>query len=266
MSQATPSVDQGGVTIERREGVLLIGLDRPAKRNALTPIMSREISLAYEEYEQDPGLRCAVLFGHGQAFCAGADVTTLGDTLDENSPDPADQIDPFQVSGRRLSKPLVSAVHGICFAGGLELALAGDIIVAAEGTKFGQPETVRGLFAFAGGAVRWVERVGWGNAQRYLLTGEPLLADEALRIGLVQEVVPAESLTDRALSLAASIAAAAPIGVRDTLAVGRISINEGSERAFEEMLRRRPQILRSADAAEGLTSFLERRGGRYTGA
>ena len=254
----------GAVTVEKHENVLLIGIDRPAKRNALTPGLLARLGDVYSYYESEDALRCAVLFGHGEVFCAGADLNEIKDSVDSNDAR-ASHIDPFQMGGPALSKPLVVAVQGACVGAGLELALAGDIVVAADGTKFGQPETQRGIFAFAGGSVRWPLRVGWGNAQRYLLTGDLLDAQEAWRIGLVQEVVPAGAERDRAVALAASIASSAPLGVRDTLAVGRRAVYDGLSAAFEEQARRRPVIMSSADAAEGIASFVERRPANYSG-
>jgi enoyl-CoA hydratase len=256
----------GEVTTQAKDGILLIGLNRPAKRNALTPRLLSGIAEAYARYEADGELRCAVLYGHGPTFCAGADLHRLQDSVKTLSRQPdAGKFDPLQLAGPTISKPLIVAVHGLCIGGGMELALAGDIIIAAEGTRLGQPETARGIFAFGGGAVRWPLRVGWGNAQRYLLSGELLDATEALRIGLVQEVVAVDELGQRALELAASIKAAAPRGVRDTLAVGRRAVFDGPAAAIVEQAERREAIMTTADAQEGLRSFLERRPARYIG-
>ncbi|MGQ0846824.1 MAG: crotonase/enoyl-CoA hydratase family protein [Sporichthyaceae bacterium] len=257
--------DLGGVTIEARGGVCLIGLDRPSKRNALNPEVMRELTEAYEHFEANPELRCAVLFGHGQAFCGGGDLLRLKDAFERGELDFSHTYDPFQMTGKTRTKPVVAAVHGICFAGGLELALATDIVLAAEGTMLGQPEAARGLFAFGGGSVRLPQIMGWGNAQRFLLTGDPMTAEEALRYGVVQEVVSADELTSRAFALAEKVAASAPIGVLDTLATGRLGLTHGQAAAFEETARRRDLILRTRDAEEGLRSFLERRPGRYLG-
>jgi len=256
----------GGVTIEKQGPVLLIGLDRPAKRNALSPKILTDLAEAYAQYEADDELRCAVVFGHGQMFCGGADLILLHEALASGEMDMSDRYDPFQTMGKKLTKPVVAAIHGACVAGGMEIALAADVIFAAEGTVLGQPETARGLFAFGGGSVRLVQRVGWGNAQRYLLNGDTLDAAEAHRIGLVQEVVAPESLGARALEFASSVAKAAPLGVRDNLAVGHLVLTEGEDRALEETARRRDAIIHTADAKEGVVSFLERREGRYVGA
>lgn len=255
---------EGRVSMETAGTTLLIGIDRPAKRNALTPGLLRGLSEAYQYFELQTDLRCAVLFGHGPAFCAGADLTQMFESV-EATDSQAATMSPFQMGGSALSKPLIVAVHGACLGGGMELALAGDIIVASEDAQFGQPETQRGIFAFGGGSVRWPLRVGWGNAQRYLLTGDLLDAHEAWRLGLVQEVVAEGTALDRAIALADRIAHAAPVGVRDTLAVGRCAIYDGPERAFEEQARRRPLIMATKDAEEGRTAFTERRDPEYVG-
>jgi len=256
----------GCVSTEKRGRVFLIGLNRPEKRNALNGEMFDALSEAYARYERDDDLRCAVLYGEGSAYCAGADLVELKSLVDDDRlMYRVGEYDPFGLEGSRLSKPLVAAVHGMCFAGGLELALAGEFIIAAEGTKFGQPEVARGLFAFGGGAARWPQIVGYGNAQRYLLTGDILDADEALRIGLIQEIVPPAELFDRALELANTVADAAPMGVRSSLAISRRAAIDGIPAAIKAIPALRSEIVGTDDAAEGVVSFKERRAGRYVG-
>ncbi|MEV0546373.1 crotonase/enoyl-CoA hydratase family protein [Nocardia salmonicida] len=265
MSETT-SMQSDVVKTEVRGNVLLIGLNRPEKKNALTGEMFQALAEAYERYDRDDSLRCAVLYGEGGVYCAGVDMTQLRELVESGALVYGDgDYDPFGIAGVRLSKPLIAAVHGVCFAGGLELALSGEFIVAAEGTLFGQPEVLRGVFAFFGGAARWVETVGYANAQRYLLTGHHLDAREAYRIGLVQEVVPAAELLDRALQLANEIAAAAPMGVRYSLAVSRRATEAGVRAAFDITPQLRAEIVGTDDAAEGVRSFEERRAGVYTG-
>ncbi|GGN97908.1 crotonase/enoyl-CoA hydratase family protein [Nocardia rhizosphaerihabitans] len=262
----TTSMQSDVVKTEVRGNVLLIGLNRPEKKNALTGEMFQALAEAYERYDRDDNLRCAVLYGEGGVYCAGADMAQLQELVESGALVYGDgDYDPFGTAGVRLSKPLIAAVHGVCFAGGLQLALSGEFTVAAEGTLFGQPEVLRGVFAFFGGAARWVETVGYANAQRYLLTGHHLDAREAYRIGLVQEVVPAEELLDRALQLADEIAAAAPMGVRYSLAVSRRAAEAGVSAAFDLVPRLRAEIVGTDDAAEGVLSFKQRRAGVYTG-
>jgi enoyl-CoA hydratase/carnithine racemase len=256
----------GRVTTETQDRVLMVGIDRAEKRNALTSDILSGLAAAYAEYDADDDLRCAVLFGHGPVFCAGFDLTQLKDTVDSDVLGSGeDGFDPFGLSGRRLSKPLIVALHGACLAGGLEIALNGDILVAAEGTLLGQPEVTRGIFAFGGGVIRWPERVGWGNAQRYLLTGDTLAAEEAYRIGLVQELVPEGIALERAAALATTIARAAPLGIKHSLAVSRLAVNAGPLQATKAMVERRRQVVRTDDAAEGVASFVEKREANFVG-
>jgi enoyl-CoA hydratase/carnithine racemase len=263
--KAVDATDLGAVTTEIRDHVILIGIERPWKRNALTPRIIDELAAAYATFDQNDELRCALLFGHGPTFCAGFDLTLLKDALTDGMAYDDSAYDPFGMTGRRLSKPLVVAAHGACLAAGLEVALNGDVIVAAEGTLFGQPEVARGLFAFGGGVIRWLQRTSWGNAQLHLLTGDSITADEAYRIGLVQEVVAPDALAERAFAVASAIAEAAPLGVRSSLAVSRSAIHEGPLAAAEKMANLRAEVIRTEDAAEGMRSFLEKRKGNYVG-
>jgi enoyl-CoA hydratase/carnithine racemase len=137
--------------------------------------------------------------------------------------------------------------------------------VAAKGTKLGQPEVLRGLFALGGGAIRWVERCGWGNAQRYLLTGDTIDADEAWRIGLVQDVVAPDQAMPHAVALAQKIAGAAPLGVRNSLAVSRIALESGPAKAASALPQMRRLLVATADAEEGVRSFVEKRPARFVG-
>lgn len=257
---------EGRVTTDVQGHIFLVGLDRQSKKNALTFEMMHQLSDAYTEYDENPELRVAVLFGHGDAFSAGFDLGKLTSTIkDGGFPTFEGRIDPAGLTGKHLSKPLVVAIHGFCFAGGLEVALNGDIIVAAKGTRLGQPEVTRGVFAFGGGTVRWVERVGWGNAQRYLLTGDGLDADEAYRIGLVQELVEPAQVFDRAMDIATSIANAGPIGVRESLKSSHYFVEESRRAAFAYLPAQQLSTVSSADADEGSRSFFEKRKANFVG-
>lgn len=261
-------MNDGQITTHIKEHLLLIGIDNQPKKNALSSNIMRELSIAIAEYDANDELRCAVLYGHGDAYCAGFDLGQLKKSILSDEliyDDPEGPIDPFGVSGRHLSKPLVVAAHRFCFAGGVEVALAGDIIIAAEGTLFGQPEVQRGIFTFGGGAARWLNRVRWGNTQRYLLTGDALDAEEALRIGLVQEVVEPEKVLERAVEIATKIASAAPLGVKHSLAVSRLAYYEGSKAAYASLPERQKESVQTQDAEEGVKSFLEKRAGEYIG-
>jgi enoyl-CoA hydratase len=157
------------------------------------------------------------------------------------------------------------AVQGIAFTLSIELALASDIVIAADDVRFRQLEIGRGIIPFGGATLRAAAQLGWGNAMRFLLTAEEFGADEAYRIGLVQEVVKPGEQFDRALAIAETIAAQAPLGVQETLANARIARDRGEDAAREHLKEVLPRIMASQDAAEGVRSFLERREARFTG-
>src|SRR6266702_4293349 len=169
---------EGRVTIERQGHVLLIGLDRVAKRNAFDQAMLNALALAYAELEHDDELRCGVLFAHGDHFTAGLELTQFASSLGRFEY-PEGAPDPLGIHGTRLTKPLISAVQGICLTIGIELMLATDIRIAASNARFAQIEIKRGLFPFGGATIRLPREIGWGNAMRYLLTGDEFDADEA---------------------------------------------------------------------------------------
>ncbi|MBZ0254008.1 MAG: crotonase/enoyl-CoA hydratase family protein, partial [Candidatus Methylomirabilis sp.] len=204
----TTSGEAPRVTRERLGHVLRIGLNRADKRNAFDIPMIQGLSEALEELDAAPDLRAGVIFAHGAAFSGGLDLPSVAPAMAAGNPAdilPEGAIDPWGAMGRRVSKPVVCAVHGVCYTTGVELMLASDVTVAASNTIFGQQEVSRGLFPFGGGTWRWPAAVGWGNAMRYLLTGDTLDAAEALRIGLVQEVAEPERSLARATEIAERI-------------------------------------------------------------
>ena len=253
------------VTVQRREHLLLIGLDRVDKRNSFTTDMIAELAAAYGELERDPGAWVGVLFAHGDHFTAGLDLAQVAPTLNGHGLTFAEgSLDPWGTTGPVRTKPLVAAAQGWCLTLGIELLLAADVRVAAEGTRFAQIEIQRGIYPFGGATVRLPQAAGWGNAMRWLLTGDEFDAAEAYRIGLVQEVVPAGQQVDRAIELAGRIAAQAPLGVRATLASARGGLNDPTA-ALSRLAAALQPLLTSADAAEGVRSFVERRRAVFTG-
>ena len=257
---------EGRVTTEKRDHVLLIGLDRAAKRNAFDKAMLIALGLAYGELEREEDLRCGVLFAHGDHFTAGLELTQFAAALAEDVQTlAAGAIDPLGLKGPRLSKPMVCAVQGICFTIGIELMLAADVRVAASDTRFAQIEVKRGIYPVGGATIRFVCDTGWGNAMRYLLTGDEFTAAEALRIGLVQEVVEPGQQLAHAEAIAQTIAEQAPLGVRATLASARLAITEGEQAAIERLIPDLEPILHSEDVNEGLQSFIERRQAKFQG-
>jgi enoyl-CoA hydratase len=241
------------ITTERRGHVLLIRLDRPEKRNAADFSMLQQLSAAYGELDSDPELRVALVHAAGDHFTAGLDLADIGPRITADGIDyvDADGINPWQVSGRALSKPVVMAVQGICLTLGIELMLASDIS--------------RGILPFGGATLRFPRAVGWGNAMRWILTGDMFDAAEALRIGLVQEVVPDGIQFDRALELAERVAAQAPLAVQAALANARLAVRSGDEAAEAELQPALVRLASSDDARIGLEAFASRTTARFTG-
>jgi enoyl-CoA hydratase/carnithine racemase len=254
------------ITTEARGHVLLVGFNRPEKLNAFNADMLRALGEAYTTYEADDALRCAVVFAHGKHFTAGLDLANVAPLVASGQPLwPATGVDPWGIDGRRCTKPVVLAMQGRVYTLGIELALASDVRLCADDASFAQLEIARGIFPFGGATFRAPAQLGWGNAMRFLLTAEPFGAAEALRIGLVQEVVKAEALLERAIAVATTIAAQAPLGVRATLASARLAEREGEAAAAGALRAEIVKLMASEDAREGLQSFLERRAGRFSG-
>jgi len=248
------------VTTERDGHLLLVGLNRPEKRNAADFAMLQELCLAYGELDRDPELRAGVVFAHGDHFTGGLDLADVAPRIGAHGLElvPPGGVNPWQVDGEFQRKPVVVAVQGMCLTLGIELALASDVVIAADSTVFGQIEVQRGILPFGGATIRLPRAVGWGNAMRWMLTGDSFDAAEAHRIGLVQEVVPHGTQFERAREIAARIAAQAPLAVQATLASAREAIRSGDESA-ERLLQ--PELVRlaaSEDAAEGMRAFLTR--------
>jgi len=258
--------EQPRVVTERDGRIFHIVLDRADKMNAFDLRMLRELAEAVTEYEADESLWCAVLCANGDNFTAGLDLAEVGPAVKAGaSLFPEDSVDVLSLHEPRRKKPLVMAVQGWCLTIGIELLLAADIRLAAEGTRFGQIEVNRGIFPFGGATIRLPEIAGWGNAMRWLLTGDKFGTDEALRLGLVQEVVPADELHDKALDIARTVAKRAPLGVWATLRSSRTAQLEGTDAAVAELLVIARELMDSEDAAEGIRSFLERREGDFKG-
>jgi len=256
------------VTVDRDGHVLMIGVNRPEKRNAFDLATIDQLGAAYERLADDRDLRAGVLYAHGAHFSAGLDLAEVGPAVAERGPGALSggrRYDPFGVWGESVGKPVVMAVNGIAFTLSIELALASDIVVAADDVRFRQLEIARGILPFGGATFRAPAQLGWGNAMRFLLTAEEFGAEEARRIGLVQEVVVAGRHVERAAELGRAVAAQAPLGVQATIANARVA-RAAAERAAAEHLRGvLAGILASDDAAEGVRSFVERRAARFTG-
>lgn len=259
------TTDETRITTEARGHVLLIGLSRPAKLNAFDPPMLMQLAEAYAELEKAP-YRCGVLFAHGDHFTAGLDLAKVAPVVAQGKGlFPDGTVDPFGLHGPARTKPVVCAVHGRCLTLGIELVLASDITIAADDTRFAQIEVKRGIFPFGGATLRWVQASGWGNAMRWLLTGDELGAEEALRIGLVQEIAAKGAHLERAITIAETIAAQAPLGVQATLLSAKNRLERGFEAAAKDLAPQILGLMQTEDAREGMMSFLERRTAKFEG-
>lgn len=258
--------DAATIVTERRDHVFRIGLNRAAKRNAFDMEMLHGLARAYAAYEADGEAWCALLYAEGEHFTAGLDLADVGPRVAAGEElIPADGMDFMGLRSPKRSKPVVCAVQGWCLTIGVELLLASDIRLAAEGTRFAQLEVKRGIMPFGGATLRLPQIAGWGNAMRYLLTGDELDAAEAYRIGLVQEVVDPAELQDRAMAMAQQVAAQAPLAVQASLQSARVALEEGQEAALKDLHKQTQRLMASEDAMEGMMSFIERRDAKFKG-
>ena len=255
------------ITLEREGHMLLMGLNRPRKRNAFTLECWPELSRAYGLLESDDDLRVGVLFAHGEHFTGGLDLADVAPAMTSGkSPFPDEGRNPFRIDGT-WTKPLVAAAQGRVITAGIELLLAADIRIASADALFSQIEVRRGIYPFGGATVRFPQVAGWGNAMRWILTGDEFDAQEALRIGLIQEIASDRTVAlERATTIARTIAEdAAPLGVRAILASAHRARDKGDAAAFDRLTPDAIKLFTTADAAEGVMSFIEHRAARFTG-
>jgi len=256
------------VTVERRGHIVLIGINRPDVYNRIDPETYSGLGKAFYQYDHDPSLRVAVLFGHGDNFSRGIDVDAYqalaasGRSLTSD----AETIDPLATRGTRLTKPLVVVVQGDTWNMGHELHLVADIRVAAANTRFGQDENTHGRFPGGGATVRFVREAGWGNAMRYMLTGDHWDAEEALRMGIVQKVVPtpAEAL-QAGIAIAQKIAVCGPLGIKATLASAHLALEASQGEAMSSLETQYRALYATEDFREGRRAEAESRAPIYQG-
>lgn len=253
------------VRSSRAGGVLHIQLDRAEKRNAADERMLRELAAAYAQLHRDPALRVGVVSAVGEHFTGGLDLADIAPKLARGALDTVgvDGIDPWGLLTEPCSKPVVVAIEGVCFTLGIELALASDVVVASETATFSQAEVARGIMPFGGATVRF-PRLGWGDSMRWMLTGDRFDAREALRIGLVQEVVPAGEALARATEVAERIAAQAPLAVQATLASARAALTDApaAVAALAPTVRR---LAATNDARRAAESYLTKQPVEFAG-
>ena len=260
------SSDEGEVRGALAGSMFSIEIDRPAKLNGFTPKMLAELAAAYTTFEREAAARVAVVSAVGSHFTAGLDLPKVGPIMARGEPlFPPDAVDPFDLRPPRRSKPVVVAVKGVTFTLGIELMLAADIVVAADDCRFSQLEVKRGIMAAGGATLRMVQRAGWGDAMLILLAAGEFGAADALRLGFVQEVVPAGRELARAQQIAAAVAAQAPLAVQATLHNARLALERGFAAAAAEFAETNRRLSATADAAEGVRSFVEKRPARFEG-
>jgi len=266
---STPEHVEGSIDCEVLEHVLLISINRPAKRNGFTPKMFRELGQAYTRLDDEPALRVGVLHAMGEHFTAGLDLPTIAPLMQRGEKAvPLGLVDPMNLGMegyRRRTKPMLVAVKGITYTLGIELMLAADIVVAADNCRFSQLEVKRGIMATGGATLRMAERAGLGNALLHLLTGDEFGSAEALRLNFVQKVVPAGQELDEALRLAQVIAAQAPLAVVASRLNALKAVEHGPLVAMYEFMPVQRRLANSSDAAEGVRSFVEKRPARFSG-
>jgi len=251
--------DEAGELVREQHGAVLIArLNRPDARNALTPQLIRAIGTAIVDAEASPDIRALVLTGTGdRAFCAGMDLRAFATGDDMALGDDEATRGFFRVIEGRARVPLVGAANGTAVAGGFELLLGCDVIVASAHAEFGLPEVKRGLFP-AGGGTFLGTRVPLGIALEVTLTGDAISAERAYQLGLVNAVVPPEEVLGTAVGLAARIAANGPLAVAAAKELVRMGVSDPG-RAWERLRELQPAVFGSEDAKEGALAFIEKR-------
>lgn len=253
--------EAGAVRLDRDGHVGVITLDRPAKLNAMTVAMDREMNAIVREVNNDDDIRSLVIVGAGdRAFSAGSDITDLdGYGTNWQYRNRMDRDEDYAIAVWRIRKPVVAAIRGYCIGGGLEMACASDVRIASPDATFAAGEIRWGWHGGSGATQHLTRAVGPGHAARLLLTGDRIDAAEAYRIGLVQEMLPAEEVLPRARELAGVIAERAPIATQSTKNLIRIAQSTSIEIGMRYENDMFSYLMRTADAAEGQAAFAAKR-------
>ena len=247
--------------VERRDGILVITMNRPEARNAMTQALAREMATALDQLNDDPALRAGVLTGAGGHFCSGMDLKAF---LRGELP---------RVEGRGFGaltqrpphKPVIAAVEGYALAGGFEMVLACDLIVASRESKFGLPEVKRGLAATAGGMMRLPRRIPYHVAMQYLLTGDMMPAERAAELGLVNELTAPGAALEAALALGGKLLGNGPLALVAAKRVASESRDWTEAEMFDRQAAYTAEVFASHDAKEGARAFAEKRAPVWTG-
>ena len=255
-------------TVERRGQIVLIGINRPDFYNRFDPETSRALALAFTGYERDDSLRCGVLFGHGDNFSRGIDVDAHKAAIGAAPVAAPEDLVSYTGTNpkKRLTKPFIVVTHGDTWNAAHELHLAADIRVCSADVRFGQDENTHGRFPGGGSTVRFVREAGWGNAMRYMLTGDHWSAEEAYRMGEVQQIAPnKDAALEAAIRIANKVAACGPLGIKATLASAHLAIDSGEVEAFAQMGKQYNALYSTRDYQEGRDAEAQNRPPIYVG-
>jgi enoyl-CoA hydratase len=256
------------VTVERRGDIVLVGLNRPFIQNRIDPPTRTRLGETFYRYEHDPSLRALVLFGHGEHFSRGIDVdaSQAGIIAGQRAASAAPTLDPLGNAQPHRSKPVVVVAHGDTWNLGHEIYLAGDVRVAAANTRFGQDENTHGRFPGGGATVRFVREAGWGNAMRYMLTGDHWSAEESYRMGITQQIATTpEAALEAGAAIARKIAACGPLSIKTTLTSAHQYVDPVEADALSKLGAQYSALYRTEDFLEGRRAEAEGRPPRYQG-
>jgi len=251
------------VEYETKGRVAIITLNRPQARNAVNAAVASGLEKALDDYEEDSDLWAAILTANGKAFCAGAD---LKEVAAGNAGGLSTEKGGFAgIVSRPRTKPLIAAVTGSALAGGTEIALSCDVIIAAETSVFGLPEVKRSLIAAAGGLFRLPRAIGMAPALECILTGDPLPSERAYQLGMINQVCPEASVMDAAHAMADRICANAPLAVQASMQVAKRAYMDDDETLFKASGRAFGGVAASEDFKEGPRAFIEKRAPNWQG-
>lgn len=263
-----PLTPTNTVTVERRDDVVIVGINRPFIQNRIDPPTRLRLNEVMYLYEHDPSLRALVLFGHGENFSRGIDVDAAqaGLVSGQRATSSAPTLDLVGNSQPHRTKPMVVVAHGDTWNLGHEIYLSADIRVAAANTRFGQDENTHARFPGGGATVRFVREAGWGNAMRYMLTGDHWDAQESYRMGVTQQIAPTpQAALDAGVAMARKIAACGPLGIKATLTSAHQVIDPVEADALSKLGAQYAALYRTEDFTEGRKAEAEGRPPKYKG-